>query len=159
MSTPDAAIYVDLDGETHLTGFLWIASGRRGSLTATFRYAESWLDHPSRFAIDPLLDITSAGSFYKDRLFGALADSAPDRWGRTLMARAERLRAQEDGRARRTLLDIDYVLGVSDLTRQGALRFALTEGGDFLATPDAAAIPPFVVVHATALFVAFPVQR
>ena len=79
MSTPDAAIYVDLDGETHLTGFLWIASGRRGSLTATFRYAESWLEHPSRFAIDPLLDITSAGSFYKDRLFGALADSAPDR--------------------------------------------------------------------------------
>jgi len=144
MSTPDAAIYVDLDGETHLTGFLWIDSGRRGSLTATFRYAESWLEHPSRFAIDPLLEITSAGSFHKDRLFGALADSAPDRWGRTLMARAERLRAKEEGRARRTLLDLDYVLGVSDLTRQGALRFALTEGGDFLATPDAAAIPPLV---------------
>jgi len=144
MSTSDVAIYVDLNGETYLAGFLWIAGGRRGALTVTFRYAESWLEHPCRFAIDPLLDITSAGSFHKDRLFGALADSAPDRWGRTLMARAERLRAKEKGRARRTLLDIDYVLGVSDLTRQGALRFALTEGGDFLATPDAAAIPPLV---------------
>lgn len=144
MSTPDVVIYVDLDGRTHLAGFLWIASGRGASQTATFRYAESWLEHPNRFAIDPLLDITSAGPFHKDRLFGALADSAPDRWGRTLMARAERLRAKEEGRARRALFDIDYVLGVSDLTRQGALRFTLAEGGDFLATPDEAAIPPLV---------------
>lgn len=60
------------------------------------------------------------------------------------MARAERLHAKEEGRARRTLLAIDYVLGVSDLTGQGALRLALTEGGEFLATPDAAAIPPLV---------------
>lgn len=144
MSAADVAIYIDLDGETHLTGLLWLATGRRGASTATFRYAESWLEHPSRFAIDPLLDITSAGSFHKDRLFGALADSAPDRWGRTLMARAERLRAREEGRTVRTLLDIDYVLGVSDLTRQGALRFALAEGGEFLAPPEAAAIPPLV---------------
>ena len=60
MSTPDVASYVDLDGRTHLVGFLWIASERGGSPTATFRYAESWLEHPSRFAIDPLLEITSS---------------------------------------------------------------------------------------------------
>lgn len=143
MSEPSAAIYVDLAGEMHLTGFLWIADAR-GKTTATFRYAESWLEHPSRFAVDPLLGITSAGPFHKSRLFGALADSAPDRWGRTLMARAERLRAREEGRAQRSLRDIDYVLGVSDLARQGALRFALDEGGEFVVPPDAAAIPPLV---------------
>jgi len=144
MSEPTAAIYVDLDGVTHLTGFLWTGPGRRGATRATFRYAESWLEHPSRFAIDPLLDISSRGAFHKDRLFGALVDSAPDRWGRTLMARAERLNANDEGRTRRTLLDINYVLGVSDLTRQGALRFAVAEDGEFLATPDEAAIPPLV---------------
>jgi serine/threonine-protein kinase HipA len=144
MSAPAAAVYVDLEAETYLTGFLWISSGRGGSSTATFRYAESWLQHPGRFAIDPLLDLTSAGSFHKDRLFGAIADSAPDRWGRTLLARDERLRAKEERRAVRTLFDIDYVLGVSDVTRQGALRFALAEGGEFLAPPDEAAIPPLV---------------
>ena len=60
------------------------------------------------------------------------------------MARAERMRARQEGRAPRHLRDIDYVLGVSDLTRQGALRFAVTEGGEFLAPPEKAAVPPLV---------------
>jgi serine/threonine-protein kinase HipA len=142
MSTPDAVIYVDLYGETHLVGFLWVSSGR-GGLAATFHYADAWLEHGDAFAVDPLLDL-SAGGFHKNRLFGAIADSAPDRWGRTLMARAERLSAENEDRTRRTLREIDYVLGVSDLTRQGSLRFARSEGGDFLAPLDQAAAPPLV---------------
>ena len=144
MSAPDAVIYVDLDGGTHLVGFLWVNTSRRGTLTATFHYADSWREYGNSFAIDPLLDLTSGGVFHKSRLFGAIGDSAPDRWGRTLMARAERFRAEEEGRARRLLREIDYVLGVSDLTRQGALHFALSEGDGFLATPDQAAVPPLV---------------
>lgn len=144
MSAPDVVIYIDLDGETHLVGFLWISTRRSGTLTATFHYADSWREYGNAFAVDPLLDLTSGGVFHKSRLFGAIADSAPDRWGRTLMAHAERLRAHEEGRRRRTLREIDYVLGVSDLTRQGALRFAQSEGDDFLATPDQAAMPPLV---------------
>ena len=143
MSTPDVVIYVDLYGETHLVGFLWVSIGRGGSLAATFHYADAWLEHGDAFAIDPLLDLSSGG-FHKNRLFGAIGDSAPDRWGRTLMARAERFTAEDEGRARRTLREIDYVLGVSDLTRQGALRFARSEGDDFLAPPDQAAVPPLV---------------
>ena len=143
MSTPDVAIYVDLYGETHLVGFLWVSSGRGGSLAATFHYADAWLEYGDAFAVDPLLDLSSGG-FHKNRLFGAIADSAPDRWGRTLMARAERFRAEDEGRTRRTLSEIDSVLGVSDLTRQGALRFARSEGDDFLAPPDQAAAPPLV---------------
>lgn len=143
MSTPDAVIYVDLYGETHLVGFLWVSSVRGTSLAATFHYADSWLEHGDAFAVDPLLDLSSGG-FHKNRLFGAIADSAPDRWGRTLMARAERLRAEDEGRTRRTLREIDYVLGVSDLTRRGSLRFARSEGDDFLAPPDQAAVPPLV---------------
>jgi len=144
MSPPDTVVYVDLDGATHLVGFVWINTTRRGTLTATFGYADSWLEYGNAFAVDPLLDLTSGGVFHKSRLFGAVADSAPDRWGRTLMAHAERLDADEEGRARRTLSEIDYVLGVSDLTRQGALRFARSEGGVFLATPRQTAVPPLI---------------
>lgn len=60
------------------------------------------------------------------------------------MARAERFQARNEGRAHRHLRDIDYLLGVSDLARQGALRFSMVEGGEFVAPPDEAAIPPMV---------------
>jgi len=144
MNGPDAVIHIDFDGETRPVGSLWIATGRRGTLSSTFRYAESWLEYRNAFAVDPLLDLTSGGLFHKERLFGAITDSAPDRWGRSLIARAERMRARREGRAPRYLNDLDYVLRVSDLTRQGALRFASAEGGDFLATHDTAAVPPLV---------------
>ena len=144
MSTPDALVYVDLQGDTHLVGSLWMREDRRGKVASTFRYDDSWRDLRNSFAVDPLLDLASGGVFHKSRLFGAFADSAPDRWGRTLMARAERSTADEEGRTPKTLREIDYVLGVSDLTRMGALRFALAEGSEFLATPEETAVPPLV---------------
>ncbi|MCJ7627034.1 MAG: type II toxin-antitoxin system HipA family toxin, partial [Longimicrobiales bacterium] len=144
MSAPEVFVYTDMGIESYLVGFLWIKETRRGTTASTFQYADSWMDFKASFAPDPLLPLTSPGSFHKDRLFGAIADSAPDRWGRTLMARGEGLRAREEGRAPRHLRDIDYVLGVSDLTRQGALRFTLAEGDEFLAPPEKAAAPPIV---------------
>ena len=77
-------------------------------------------------------------------LFGPIGDSAPDRWGRTLLARAERVRAQEEGRQRRTLREIDYLLGVSDFGRVGALRFTDREEGPFLAEGGRPRVPPLV---------------
>ena len=144
MSAPDVYVYSEMGPQTHLVGFLWIKETRRGATAATFQYADSWAEDKAAFAVDPLLPVTSAGPFHKNRLFGALADSAPDRWGRTLMARAERFQAGNEGRAPRHLRDIDYLLGVSDLARQGALRFSMVEGGEFVAPPDEAAIPPMV---------------
>jgi serine/threonine-protein kinase HipA len=146
MNGADAFMYIDHDGETRLVGSLWISSDRRGTMSCTFRYAESWIDYGNAFAIDPWLDLSSGGPFHKDRLFGAIADSAPDRWGRTLIARSERLRARKRGKTPRHLNDLDYVLAVSDLTRHGALRFALAEGGDFAAPPDDAEVPPLLAL-------------
>jgi serine/threonine-protein kinase HipA len=65
-------------------------------------------------------------------MFGAIGDSAPDRWGRILMLRMERRRAEREKQAPRTLQEIDYLLMVDDDARQGALRFAAHEGGPFL---------------------------
>jgi serine/threonine-protein kinase HipA len=136
-------VYVDLEAAPQLVGRLW-ARSRKNRESATFEYDRSWLKHAARFALEPALVLshgpqhTAAGR----RLFGAIGDSAPDRWGRLLIQREERRKAREDKRAPRTLGQVDYLLGVADIARQGALRFAEKEGGPFLAI--GAQIPPLV---------------
>lgn len=138
-------VYADLEGVPHLVGRLWGRSAR-GRESASFEYDAGWLEHPARFALEPALAL-GAGPQHTagDRaLFGALGDSAPDRWGRTLIQRDERRRARAEKRTVRTLSEIDYLLGVGDFARQGALRFAEAEGGPFLKPEDATQIPPLV---------------
>ncbi|MDX1981248.1 MAG: hypothetical protein SFV51_13335, partial [Bryobacteraceae bacterium] len=77
--------------------------------------------------------------------FGAFGDSAPDRWGRVLMRREERRRAERERRHPRSLAEIDFLLMVDDEARLGALRFSATDGGPFLESPQPdRRIPPFV---------------
>jgi serine/threonine-protein kinase HipA len=138
-------VYVDLEGSPLLVGRLW-ARTRKGRESATFEYDEDWLKHPARFSLEPALQV-APGPFFTPAnkpLFGAIGDSAPDRWGRVLMRRAERRRAEQAKETPRTLQEIDYLLMVNDEARQGALRFARELGGRFLATDEAQAIPPLV---------------
>jgi len=138
-------VYVDLRGAAHLVGRLW-ARVRKNRESATFEYDEAWLAHASRFSLEPALKL-GPGPFHtpSDKpLFGAIGDSAPDRWGRVLMRRAERRRAERAGGTPRTLWEIDYLLMVDDEARPGALRFAEREGTPFLAQPAGAAIPPLI---------------
>ena len=138
-------VYVDLDGVPHLTGRLW-ARLRKNKESATFEYDPDWLRHPARFALEPALAL-GPGAFHTAPdapLFGAIGDSAPDRWGRALMRRVSRRQAEREGRAVRTLREIDYLLMVDDEARQGALRFAERAGGPFLRAADASRIPPLV---------------
>jgi serine/threonine-protein kinase HipA len=114
--------------------------------SASFEYEQNWLKHPERFALDPALQLTK-GAFHTQAdqmLFGAIGDSAPDRWGRGLMRRAESARAKAVNEAPRTLLEADYLLGVNDEARQGALRFSLNPDGPFLATKGKTSIPPLI---------------
>ena len=76
-------------------------------------------------------------------IFGSIGDSAPDTWGRRLMQRAERRRADRDGRAVRTLTESDYLLGVSDETRLGALRFRWV-GDETFQAPTRAGVPALI---------------
>jgi serine/threonine-protein kinase HipA len=145
MSDTEALVYVDLAGAPALVGRLW-SRARKGRESATFEYDKTWLEHPERFALEPALTLgpgpqhTEAGK----ALFGALGDSAPDRWGRVLMQRAERRAAQREGRPARAPREIDFLLMVDDEARQGALRFARQPGGPFLAPAEAERIPPVV---------------
>ena len=138
-------VHVDLRGTPYLVGRLW-ARVRTDRENATFEYDRSWLEHTERFSLEPALKL-GPGPFHTrpDKpLFGAIGDSAPDRWGRVLMRRAERRRAEREGQTPRALRETDYLLLVNDEARQGALRFAAKEGGPFLADDGVTKIPPLI---------------
>lgn len=105
---------------------------RRGrSLTTAFEYRREYLALPGAYALDPALELFT-GQQVASGLPGAFTDCAPDRWGRNLIIK--RIRASEGATATpRSIDDIDYLLGVSDLTRQGALRFRLPDSDTWLA--------------------------
>jgi serine/threonine-protein kinase HipA len=140
----ETLVYVDLHGKPYLVGHLWTRT-RQGKDSATFEYDKEWRSNPLHFSLEPALTLGSGPFHIGDRaLFGAIGDSAPDRWGRALMGRAERRRATHDGKTARTLREIDYLLMVDDEARQGALRFAAQKDGPFLAANGKNRIPPLV---------------
>ena len=90
-------VYIDLQGTTHLVGRLW-ARARKNKESATFEYDPQWLQHAARFSLEPALTL-GPGPFHTPAdapMFGAIGDSAPDRWGRSLMRRMERRRAERE---------------------------------------------------------------
>src|SRR3984885_5131885 len=128
----EALVYVDLEGTTHLVGRLWTRM-RRDRECATFEYDKGWLTHPNRFSLEPALKL-GPGPFHTPSdqpLFGAIGDSAPDRWGRVLMRRAERRRAEREGQTPRTVREIDYLLMVDYEARQARCPFPRGKGGRF----------------------------
>lgn len=109
-----------------------------------FHYDKAWLRQQDiAFAIDPNLSLDAGPFFPKADAgnFGIFLDSSPDRWGQTLMRRREALQARDEKRAARTLYSWDFLLGVQDVTRQGALRFRL-EGTEAFLADEALAAPP-----------------
>ena len=122
---------------TILAGSLW-THRRRNTESASYAYAETYLSSPSAYALDPGLALRTGIQQTRNgqALFAAFSDSAPDRWGRNLIKRLETKRAQQAGTAVRSLSEIDFLLGVRDDLRQGALRFRAPGGGPFLAEAD-----------------------
>ena len=136
-------VHVDFDGSPVLAGRLWMRT-RGGRESASFEYDRAWLQHPRRFALDPALAVGPGPFHTGDALFGSIGDSAPDRWGRVLLRRAEIRRARLEGRTPRTLFESDFLLLVDDEIRLGALRFSSGHGGPFLAEPGRGRVPPLV---------------
>lgn len=132
----DFEVHLSLEGENRRIG-LARCNRARGKETVLFEYADEWLRDADRFALEPALPLTRGGFAPPagQTIHGTLGDSAPDTWGRRLMQRAERRQAEREGRAVRTLMESDYLLGVADETRLGALRFRRAGEEDFLARP------------------------
>lgn len=112
---------------------------RSGVDSVRFAYERAWLDRPGAFQLDPEM-LLAAGDFYpRDSNFGIFLDSCPDRWGQTLMKRRELVQAKAEGRARQELRAWDFLLGVQDVTRMGALRFSPATDKGHAEPPDQAA--------------------
>lgn len=140
----DFEVHIALNGRTRQVG-LARSNRVRGKEAILFEYDNAWLKDPERFSLEPALAMTR-GSFAPPgglTVFGSLGDSAPDTWGRRLMQRAERRAAEREGRAIRTLAESDYLLGVSDETRLGALRFRHVGEESFQAS-DRAGVPALI---------------
>jgi serine/threonine-protein kinase HipA len=119
-----------------LAGTLYPHRGGRTD-SATFTYAPQYVSSPTAYALDPALPL-ALGTYQTAvgrALFGAFSDCAPDRWGRTLVNRREAALARAENRAARRLGEADYLLGVRDDLRQGALRFRHYDG-PFLAIEE-----------------------
>jgi serine/threonine-protein kinase HipA len=120
------------------------ATPTRGKEVFSFEYDLAWLNSPHALVVDPALRLHRGPQHLgggRDN-FGAFLDSSPDRWGRVLLRRREALFAREQKRRERTLLELDYLLGVYDGHRLGGLRFRI-DAGPFLDDNTELASPPW----------------
>lgn len=145
MSENKLEVWIDTDfiGEMIKVGTL---AHDRGHVR--FSYDKGWLAHPSCFDIDPDLSLDDSTFHPNPEVgnFGIFLDSSPDRWGQTLMKRREALEAKDEKRSPRNLYAWDFLIGVQDLTRQGALRFK-QEGADGFLSSNKLSAPPITMLQ------------
>lgn len=137
--TEEVQVWLDADFlERTRVGTL---SHDRGTLR--FAYDPAWLKNPQAFALDPDLSLGEGNYFPNAEAgnFRIFDDSAPDRWGQTLLKRREALAARDEGRKPRSLYAWDFLLGVEDVSRQGALRYRRPGEEAFLAH-ETLTVPP-----------------
>jgi serine/threonine-protein kinase HipA len=110
------------------------ASFVRGKEIFSFSYNAEWLKRGKGYLMDPDLQYYSGPQYAKSNTsnFGIFMDSSPDRWGRVLMKRREAFLAEIENRPEKRLLESDFLLGVFDENRMGALRFKIEPEGTFL---------------------------
>ncbi len=117
----------------------------KGKEIFSFEYDKNWLKNQVVQILDPGLQLYSGLHYLNDDQsnFGIFLDSSPDRWGRILMRRREAALARKEDRVEQTLFETDYLLGVYDEHRMGAIRFKTDREGPFLNENREMASPPW----------------
>jgi serine/threonine-protein kinase HipA len=142
----DILVYADWKGLElpALMGTLSVTH-TRGHAVFTFSYDKQWISTGKAQNLDPDLQLYDGPQFLASSKpnFGLFMDSSPDRWGRVLMDRREGILARKENRKAKPLFEEDYLLGVYDEHRMGALRFKSTEEGPFLNDNKGFAAPPW----------------
>ncbi len=123
-------VHIELDGRTHPAGTAYFVQRRGGPVATTFAYSVEYLANPTAISIDPNLPLVS-GQQATNGMPGAFQDCAPDRWGRNLILKRSRTSVSAGDRTP-ALNDADFLAVVSDITRQGALRFSLSGTAEFI---------------------------
>ena len=126
-----------------LIGLLTYSDSSRGGVFS-FAYDKAFLTSAYRLQIDPILTLHSGELFNDeaDKNFRAFLDSSPDRWGRILMQRRAAIEARKGIRATSRLTELDYLLGVHDSYRMGAIRFKRAGSDTFLDDNSEFSAPP-----------------
>jgi serine/threonine-protein kinase HipA len=121
----------------------------RGKEIFSFEYDDAWIKSRSSQTLDPDLGFFSGIQYLNDEKpnFGIFLDSSPDRWGRTLMDRREAAVARSEERQPKNLFETDYLLGVYDDHRMGAIRFKDSLDGPFLNSNTSMATPPWTSIR------------
>ena len=148
------AVYADWETlqRPRRLGFLH-ARKARSTNVFEFEYDTAALADPELnfTTLDPRIKLFEGRQFpgQHQTRFGVFADSSPDRWGQLLMKRRLE-RDIRDGLAPKgtKLYESDFLLGVHDRYRVGAIRYKLNDEGNFLDDRDGLAAPPFVELRA-----------
>lgn len=121
----------------------------KGGESYSFEYDKDWLRKTGlTMTLDPELMPYSGRQYPTGKnIFGLFADASPDRWGRVLMNKRERILAEKEGRKPSKLYDSDYLLGVYDETRMGGIRFKANQEGPFLSDDKETAAPPWATLR------------
>ena len=120
----------------------------RGIEHYSFEYDQDWLKQSKfSFCLDPDISMFSGRQYTEKNIFGMFADASPDRWGRILMKRHEAIKARNENRKPNKMYDSDFLLGVYDQTRVGALRFKDDVNGPFLSDDKETAAPPWATLR------------
>ena len=121
----------------------------KGGESYSFAYDKDWLRKTClTLTLDPELMPYSGRQYPTGKnIFGLFADASPDRWGRVLMNKRERILAEKEGRKPSKLYDSDYLLGVYDETRMGGIRFKVNQEGPFLSDDKETAAPPWATLR------------
>ena len=123
------------------------AQQAKGKKAFSFEYDKNWLLRPEKLLLDPDIQWFSGRQYPSEKEnFGVIMDSMPDTWGRTLMRRKASHKALQEGKPIPTLYEIDYLLGVYDENRMGALRFKTDPEGPFLENNPHFPTPPWARV-------------
>ena len=116
----------------------------RGKDHFVFEYSHQWLKQYGGILLSG--DLINVPSLQhprgNDNVFGFVKDSFPDRWGRLLLDRRERLTAQSEGRPTRILTNYDYLIGIEDFTRMGGIRYKEEGVDDYINVSTKYLIPP-----------------
>ena len=124
------------------------AQQAKGRKAFSFSYDADWINSQEQLLLDPDIAWYSGQQYPNGKEnFGVFLDSMPDTWGRTLMKRRAALNAKEQGTIAPVLYDIDFLLGVHDLSRMGALRFKKEPDGDFLDNDPVSPTPPWASIR------------
>ena len=122
----------------------------RGKEIFSFEYDKAWLLSGHAQLLDPDLQLYPGLLYQNDERknnFGLFLDSSPDRWGRILMRRREAAMARKENRPEKNLFETDYLLGLYDGHRMGALRFKESLDGPFLNDNKEMASPPWTSIR------------